>query len=43
VYGGPVAGLVLIALTATWFAAAGRGIEDEVEGHLEGQFPEGVL
>jgi TRAP-type C4-dicarboxylate transport system permease small subunit len=42
-YGGPVAGLVLIALTATWFAAAGRGIEDEVEAHLEGQFPEGVL
>lgn len=39
VYAGPVVGLVLIALTATWFALAGRSVEDQGDGGL----PEGVL
>ncbi|MCK0112046.1 TRAP transporter small permease [Ornithinimicrobium sp. F0845] len=43
VYAGPVAGLILVALTATWFAAFGRGVEADVESQLEGQYPEGVL
>lgn len=43
VYAGPIVGLVLIALTATWFAAFGRSDEDELADQLEGQYPEGVL
>lgn len=43
VYAGPVVGLLLIALTATWFAAFGRGVEGHIDGQREGQFPEGVL
>ncbi|USQ81070.1 TRAP transporter small permease [Ornithinimicrobium faecis] len=40
VYAGPVVGLVLIALTATWFAIVGRSPEDQSD---EQQLPEGVL
>ncbi|HLS45102.1 MAG TPA: TRAP transporter small permease [Ornithinicoccus sp.] len=43
VYAGPVAGLVLTALTATWFAVFGRGVKHEIDGQLDGKFPEGVL
>ena len=38
-----VVGLALAALTATWFAVFGRGVEEKVEGLLDGQYPEGVL
>lgn len=39
VYAGPVVGLVLVALTATWFAVVGRSAED----HGDGELPEGVF
>lgn len=43
VYAGPVTGLLLVALTATWFALFGRGHDESLSGSPEDPHPEGAL